>query len=505
MKSVLQHAENRDDGPQAGSFSLRDQDVIRRNFIVFLAMAATTLLVYLSVFALNGVADASTWTIVILQTVFCGAYAALHFSKKLIHYLCYLAVLSCGVSTTVVIFQNPNATNVFSIYYFMITILIFMKMTPWLVSAAWSLGLMIYMLTAQKDQLHLDEQTAPTYIIYFILLGIAMFAVLKVSAFMTRNTEIARDEAEKLNKEQETAREQALKQIALITDHLNQISKTGEEDSTSFDEMNSAFQEIASGAGDQVDSTLAITDSIGNMNDLVQQMSGSIHTLLNKTSEAADLSDQGKDRMEHLSATFTAFTQDIEAVSQDTSQLIDRLNETSQFSATIQDIANQTNLLSLNASIEAARAGEHGKGFAVVAMEIRKLADLTAKSAERISEQLREFTGLSSQTRQRMDQVAIRMQQSNEITEQTKHAFESITDSVAMLKELSTSYGSLMDRISNSSTSIGDATSNLASISQQASATLEQLSATLQSLLQNNRNSLVRIKEAETNLRKVIN
>jgi len=504
MKSVRQ-LSGTGDRAATKTFSLRDQDVIRRNFIVFLAIAATTLLVYVSIFALNGTADANTWTIVILQTVFCGLYAALHFSKKLIHYLCYLAVLASGVSSTVVILQRPDITNVFSVYYFMITILVFMKMIPWLISAAWSLGLIIYMITAQREQLHLDPQTVPTYVIYFILLGISMFAVLKVSSFMTRNIETAREEAETLNRQQHDARAQALGQIALITDHLQQIAKTGEDDSTSFEEMNSAFQEIAGGAGNQVDSTLAITDSIGNMTDLVQQMSGSIHTLLNKTNEAADLSDQGKDRMEQLSATFTAFTQDIEAVSQDTTQLIDRLNETSQFSATIQDIANQTNLLSLNASIEAARAGEHGKGFAVVAMEIRKLADLTAKSAERISEQLREFTGLSSQTRQRMDQVAMRMQQSNEITEQTKHAFESITDSVAMLKELSTSYGSLMDRISTSSMSIGDATSNLASISQQASATLEQLSATLQSLLQHNRSSLVRIKETETNLRKVIN
>ncbi|MNY59485.1 hypothetical protein D3C86_1959430 [compost metagenome] len=95
------------------------------------------------------------------------------------------------------------------------------------------------------------------------------------------------------------------------------------------------------------------------------------------------------------------------------------------------------------------------------------------------------------------------MQQSTEITGQTKQAFESITASVTMLKVLSTSYGELMDRISNSSVSISDSTNNLAAISEEASATLEELSATLQSLLVNNRNNLARIKEAEQNLRVV--
>ncbi|WP_222708655.1 methyl-accepting chemotaxis protein [Paenibacillus sp. N3.4] len=484
--------------------SLQDQDVRRRNFVGFMAITATVLLIFMSILALSGKMDNDLKFTLIFETSIWLIYGYLHFSKKLIHYLCYFAIITSGISTGIQLIHKPDITNIFSIYYLMIMALIFMKMLPWLISSLWGLFLILYMLIVQKDALQLDPKAAPTYVIYFILISVLMFAALKVSAHMNKSMAEARIQAEHFMALQEEQKQKALKQVTLVTTDLQLISQSGENDGSSFDEMNNAFQDIATGAGDQVDSTISINDSVHHMNGLIKEMSNSIHTLLGQTNEAAALSDQGKGSMEKLSETFALFNQDIEAVSKDTASLIERLNETSQFSDTIQDIANQTNLLSLNASIEAARAGEHGKGFAVVANEIRKLADLTTKSAIRISEQLQEFTTLSNQTRTRMDQVSIRMQQSNEITGQTKHAFESITDAVATLKELSSSYSALMDRISNSSVTISDSTNNLASISEEASATLEELTATLQSLLLNNRKNLDRIKEAERNLRLVV-
>lgn len=487
------------------SLTIRERDMYRRNFVVLIAMLITSLLIAASL-ATSGTKDMSGSSVAVMTIQPCSLalYALLHYFRRFIGGMGYLAIVGTGISTLISVTMAPDVTNIFSVYYLVVMSLIFMNVRILLLGSLYGFGVMLYMLFGMKDELGITDQEQSTYLIYFLLISTLFFCLYFVSNGLMRHMEQARLETERLLAQQREQKEALLGNVTVVTGLIGGIARSGEENDSSFAEMNVAFQEIAAGAGVQVDSTLSINESIRQMGALIAEMSATFRLLLHKTEEASGVSAEGKRQMEELTGNTEAFKRDMDDMAAEFAHLIEQLDETNRISETIQGIARQTNMLSLNAGIEAARAGENGKGFAVVAAEIRKLADMTARSAERISRQIADFAAQTSVTRGKIEQAAQRMQESGETTQRTQRSFELISSAVGLLQELAAKMNALMSQVGESSVSIGDSTNHLASVSQEASATLEQLSATLQSLLETNRNSLGSIKRVETNLQHII-
>ena len=148
----------------------------------------------------------------------------------------------------------------------------------------------------------------------------------------------------------------------------------------------------------------------------------------------------------------------------------------------ISEVADQTDLLSLNASIEAARAGEQGKGFAVVANQIQKLAEQSNESAQKVSEIIANLLKDSEKTVAVMDEVQVIVDEQQEKLNQTKREFSNVQSGINSSREETSSIKDDTNVCDDARVKVVDVISNLSAISEENAAATQQTTASMQEL-----------------------
>lgn len=146
--------------------------------------------------------------------------------------------------------------------------------------------------------------------------------------------------------------------------------------------------------------------------------------------QALVLAGDGTKAVERTMEGMSNLKQKVGAIADQILRLSEQTNQIGSISGLVSDLANQTNMLALNAAVEAVRAGEHGKGFAVVAAEIRKLADQSRNSAEKIGALVTDIQNAINSTVMATDEGTKTVEEGVRIAQQTANSFSGVADAV---------------------------------------------------------------------------
>ena len=245
----------------------------------------------------------------------------------------------------------------------------------------------------------------------------------------------------------------------------------------SIKQVETAMNEIATGVSDQARNTEDAAEHINSIVALIEDTNSQVEDLSKNADSMQNAGSKAIDTMTELVTTnqkTVSAINDIYEQAKLTNQSVSNIREATEL---IVSIADQTSLLSLNASIEAARAGEAGRGFAVVASEIQSLSNQSSESAGKIAEIINSLTENSEREMNIMNSVLEIMKQQDENVTRTNEAFDNVMSGIGASMEDIQKISKQTGEMDETSGKVIDVVSNLSAISEENAASTEETTA----------------------------
>lgn len=269
------------------------------------------------------------------------------------------------------------------------------------------------------------------------------------------------------------------KQSRLLYEASAKLDENARDTVSTIEQVDNAVSDIANGATSQAQETQSATEDVIIMGNMIQETTTQVSILKGNADEMRKSSEEARKILNELIKENGRTRESIDEIYRQTNTTNESALKIKEATTIITSIAEETNLLSLNASIEAARAGEQGRGFAVVAAQIQRLAEQSSESAKQIEEITNMLINDSTMAVNTMQVVKENMDlQSNKMA-QTDKMFENFNSGVNASIDGVAHISDKTDGLDSSRVRVVDLIQSLSAIAQENAASSEETSASM--------------------------